>query len=272
MPNKTLISVVVPCYKQSHFLAENLQSVLDQTFEDWECIIVNDGSPDNTEEIAQEWCRKDHRFKYLKKENGGLPSARNAGIALSEGKYILPLDSDDKIHSRYLEKICKAFSENPEVKVVTSRIQLFGASNKELKLPDYSYKKILVRNCFGHCSAFKKDSWKEVNGYDENMKSFEDWEFWIRILDGNSKVFKIPELMFIYRKHFEGSMSNKFALDPDFYFGLYDYVFQKHREIYRKYFPNPIIAYNENLILKEFNEKVKRNFIFKMYVKIKKIL
>ena len=72
-----------------------MQSVLDQIFEAWECIIVNDGSPDDTEEVAQKWCAKDARFKYIKKPNGGLSSARNAGIAISRGDFILPLDADD---------------------------------------------------------------------------------------------------------------------------------------------------------------------------------
>ena len=97
-----LISIIVPCYNQAHFLNEVLQSVLDQSYSNWECIIVNDGSPDNTEEIALVWCTKDKRFRYVKKENGGLSSARNAGITISQGEYILPLDADDKIYPSYL--------------------------------------------------------------------------------------------------------------------------------------------------------------------------
>jgi glycosyltransferase involved in cell wall biosynthesis len=269
MLNQTLISLIVPCYKQAQFLPETLQSVLDQTYTDWECIIVDDGSPDNTYEVAQQWCEKDSRFRYIKKENGGLPSARNAGIAISNGYYILPLDSDDKIHSTFLEKIIKAFLKNPDLELVTSRIQFFGVKNNEMLLPDFSYKKLLVRNCFPHCSSFKKTAWESVGGYDENMKSFEDWEFWIRILNEKSQVYKIPELMFIYRKHEEGSLSNTFKKNPEFYYGLHDYVFEKHRGIYKKFFPNPIIAYNDNLVLNEFNQKVKNTILFKLYSKIK---
>lgn len=265
----TLVSIIVPCFKQAHFLKESLQSVLDQTYPHWECIIVNDGSPDDTEEIAMQWLEKDSRFKYLKKENGGLSSARNAGIAISQGEHILPLDSDDKIHPNYLIKINSAFYDDPDLKLVCSRIQFFGAKNTEYLLPDYSYKKLLVQNCFAHCSAFKKNDWIRVGGYDENMKSFEDWEFWIRILNGKSQVYKIPELMFIYRKHDFGSLSNSFKTNPKFYFSLYDYVYEKHKGIYKKYFPNPIIAYNENLILTDFTKKIKNNILFKLYAKIK---
>ena len=83
-----LVSIIVPCYKQAHFLKDSLQSVLDQTYSHWECIIVNDGSPDDTEVIARQWCDMDSRFKYLCKENGGPSSARNAGIQISEGDFI----------------------------------------------------------------------------------------------------------------------------------------------------------------------------------------
>ena len=265
----TIVSIIVPCFNQAHFLDEALQSVFDQIYKYWECIIVNDGSPDHTAEVAKHWIKKDSRFSYLYKENGGLSSARNAGIKVSQGEYILPLDADDKIHASYLEKIVKAFRENPALELVTSRIQFFGSSTKELKLPDYSYKKLLVQNCFVCSTAFKKISWQCVVGYDEKMKSFEDWEFWIRILNEKSQVYKIPELMFMYRKNDYGSLSNSFKTNPEFYYSLYDYVYEKHEDIYKKYFPNPIIAYNENLILTDFNQKVKNTILFKLYAKIK---
>ena len=76
------ISVIVPCYNQAQYLDECLNSVLEQTYKDWECIIVNDGSPDNTEEVAKEWVKKDSRFKYFYKNNGGVNSARNSGLKL----------------------------------------------------------------------------------------------------------------------------------------------------------------------------------------------
>lgn len=264
-----LVSIIVPCYKQAHFLKDSLQSVLEQSYAHWECIIINDGSPDDTDLIAKQWVDKDSRFKYLKKENGGLSSARNAGIKISQGQYILPLDADDKIHASYLEKIVKAFSENSELDLVTSRIQFFGVKNNEMILPVYSYQKILIRNCFPHCSSFKKSAWETVQGYDENMKSFEDWEFWISILSENSKIYKIPEKMFFYRKHELGSLTNTFKTNPDFYYSLYDYVYEKHKMIYKQFFPNPILAYDENMVLKEFNHKIKNSILFKLYSKIK---
>ena len=77
------ISIIVPCYNQAQYLDECLQSALDQTFQNWECIIINDGSPDETEEFAKNWTEKDARFLYFKKENGGVSFARNFGIGKS---------------------------------------------------------------------------------------------------------------------------------------------------------------------------------------------
>lgn len=106
-----LISVIVPCYNQAQYLDECLQSVLDQTYTDWECIIVNDGSPDHTEEVAKKWLEKDPRFRYIDKENGGLSSARNAGLKEAKGEWIQFLDSDDKINTISFELLTKIIAE-----------------------------------------------------------------------------------------------------------------------------------------------------------------
>ena len=147
------VSIIVPCYNQAEYLAEALDSVFSQSYSDWECIIVNDGSPDNTEEVANEYCEKDSRFKYLKKENGGLSSARNAGIKASFGKYILPLDADDKITTGYVEKAVEVLDNNPMVKVVYREVEFFGAETGIWQLPPFSLRQLALGNMI-YCSAF----------------------------------------------------------------------------------------------------------------------
>ncbi len=120
-----LVTIVVPCYKQAHFLKDSLQSVLEQTYTNWECIIVNDGSPDNTESIAEKWSALDSRFKYIKKDNGGLSSARNAGIAISKGEYILPLDADDVLHQDYLAFLVPELNGNQSLAIVSCNSRFF---------------------------------------------------------------------------------------------------------------------------------------------------
>ena len=86
---KKHISIIIPCYNQAHFLDQALQSVLNQTYLNWECLLINDGSTDETEIISNKWIKKDPRFKYFYKENGGLSSARNFGLDNAEGDCIV---------------------------------------------------------------------------------------------------------------------------------------------------------------------------------------
>lgn len=268
---ETFVSIIVPCYNQAHFLNEALQSVLEQTYLDWECIIVNDGSSDNSEEIAINWTEKDTRFKYFHKENGGLANARNFGIQRAKHNIILPLDSDDKINKNLILEVINEFN-NSQADIVHYDVEFFGEKKGVYPLPNYSYKKLLLRNTFIACTPFRKDNCLKIGGYDEKLKSFEDWDLWIRMLNENSKVVKINKTLYYYRKHKEGSLSNKFSETPKLYFSLYDYIYTKNKTIYDAHFKNPILAYQENESLLAFNRKIKNSMIFKIYEKIKKML
>jgi glycosyltransferase involved in cell wall biosynthesis len=228
------VSIIVPCYKQAHFLTESLQSVLSQTYTNWECIIVNDGSPDDTESIAQKWCIRDNRFKYLKKENGGLSSARNAGIAISRGEYVLPLDADDILHNDYLKLLVPELQQNPSLAIVSCYSNFFieNISNiiHQQKPVGTTYHALLYENNMMASSLYHKKYWEEVGGYDENMKhGFEDWEFWIAITKKDREFKFIQEFLFYYRKS-----QNSMLIDTlnDHVESNMEYVFKKHKEIY----------------------------------------
>jgi len=194
------VSIIVPCYNQAQYLDEALQSVLEQTYTNWECIIVNDGSPDNTEEEAKKWVAKDNRFLYLYKENGGLSSSRNYGIKLAAGDYILPLDADDRIAANYVSLAVQSFQEDSSLKVVYCKAKKFGNESGLWSLPSFSLYN-LSRNNLIFCSAFfRKKDWELVNGYDTNMiYGWEDWEFWIAILKKGGNVKRLEEIGFYYR-------------------------------------------------------------------------
>jgi glycosyltransferase involved in cell wall biosynthesis len=194
------VSIIVPCYNQAEYLDEALQSVLDQTYNNWECIIVNDGSPDNTEEIARVWMVKDLRFKYLFQENSGLCSARNMGISHAQGEFILPLDADDIIAKHYLNLAVQSFAKDNSLKVIYCRAEKFGIETGLWELPSFTLYN-LSRNNLIFCSAFfKKKDWELVGGYDINMLyGWEDWEFWIAILKNGGNVKQLNEVGFYYR-------------------------------------------------------------------------
>lgn len=194
------ISLIVPCYEQGVYLGEALNSILNQEFEHWECIIVDDGSTDLTSTLAKKWVKKDSRFKYLYQSNQGLSSARNLGIKNSTGKYIVALDADDKISPDYLLKLNHTLSNNPDLKIVYSKAEKFGIEEGPLDLPSFSLFDLSNKNMI-YCSAmFQKKDWERVGGYDEKMiYGLEDWEFWISILKDGGKVKCLDFVGFYYR-------------------------------------------------------------------------
>lgn len=280
----TTISIIVPCYNQAQYLPDCLQSVVEQTYSHWECIIVNDGSPDNTEAVALEWAAKDNRIKYLKKENGGLCSARNAGISSAEGKWILPLDADDKIGKDYLKFAHDIMISKSEVGLIYANANYFGDREEVWALPEYNLKTLLRANMI-YCSAFyKKEDWIRIGGYDTNMKNgWEDWEFWIHLLGtSNKKVYKLEYTGFYYRIK-NDSMIYTFVRNDEVLLNTIKYVFKKHIDLYLnnfgtyQYLLDTIddLRYSEH-ILKEKTGRYENNLMIKFQKKIyfffKKIL
>ncbi len=195
-----LISIIVPCFNQSQYLGEALQSVYDQTFLNWECLIVNDGSTDNTPEIAKKWVEKDKRFNYIFQENGGLSSARNLGVFHSKGIFILPLDADDLISSEYLSLAVTEFNEDPSLKIVYCKAEKFGEEVGSLELKPFTIKGMAKENMIFCTAMFRKTEWEKVGGYDPKMiYGLEDWEFWISILKNGGNVKRLEEVGFFYR-------------------------------------------------------------------------
>ncbi len=236
----TLVSIIVPCYKQAHFLNESLQSVLDQSYTYWECVVVNDGSPDNTAEVAQQWCEKDSRFSYLYKENGGLPSTRNAGIKKSKGAFIVALDADDILHPDFLMQLVPELKSNDALGIV-SCYRYFFTKNKtniisEYKASGSTYHDLMFENKLMPSSMFRKKCWEDVGGYDESMiKGFEDWEFWISITKRGWEFKFVEAFLFYYRKAKKSMLVDTLNHHAE---SNMEYIFRKHKELYTAYFDN----------------------------------
>lgn len=232
------VSIVVPCYKQAEFIAETLDSVLAQTYPNWECVIVNDGSPDNTEEIANRYVAKDSRFKYVWIENGGPSQARNVGIFNSTGEYVLPLDADDLIASTYLEKAVNCFIQVQETKLVYCKVDKFGKENGNWDLETYDYEKFIWRNCIFCTAMFRRADYDQTHGYNVNMvHGNEDWDFWLTLLKKDDVVYRIDEVLFHYRikdksrttelakHHVEESLIQMCKNHPEIYSPYYNWIF-----------------------------------------------
>lgn len=235
-----LVSIIVPCYKQAHLLDESLESVLNQIYSNWECIIVNDGSPDNTAEVAQQWCAKDSRFSYLYKENGGLPSARNAGVKNAKGEFIVALDSDDILHPDFLIQLVPQLNSNENLGIV-SCYRYFFSRNKsniinEYKATGSTYLDLMFENKLMPSSMYRKKCWEEVGGYDELMiKGFEDWEFWLNITKRGWEFKFVEAFLFYYRKAKKSMLVDTLNNHAE---SNMEYMFKKHKELYTTYFDN----------------------------------
>lgn len=235
-------------------MRETLDCLKKQTYHNWECVIVNDGSTDNTLEIAKEYVASDHRYILVDKKNGGLADARNAGIKASHGHYILPLDSDDMIDPSYTEKAIACFEQHPEIALVYCRAKYFGDRNDEWILPAYDYDLLLHRNHIFCSCIYRRSDYDKTSGYNSNMiYGWEDWDFLLSLLDKDSKVYKIPEVLFFYRKHGTSMLSttNKHSEE------LYNQLIANHIETYYPFLHKVITSE------KEINQwKYKYNSIF----------
>lgn len=234
--NLKLVSIIVPCYNQGEYLAETLDSVLKQTYQNWECIIINDGSTDNSKQVALEYCNKDIRLHYYNQENQGLPMARNNGIHHSHGEYILPLDADDTICPEYVELAAAVLDEHSEVKIAYCRAEFFGARTGEWCLPPFNMQAMLTENCIFCSAMYRRKDYDTTLGYNPNMRGgFEDWDFWLSILEQGGTVYQIPKILFRYRKK-EQSMFVDLVADKRKQQNLREQVVQNHPLLYYKEF------------------------------------
>ena len=236
------ISIIVPCYNGEECLRETLDCLQKQTIEDWECIIVNDGSTDNSIKILREYEAKDSRYKVIDKDNEGPSVARNVAIAASSGKYILPLDADDLIAPTYAEKAIEYLEQHPNTKLVYCKAKYFGDKEGEWKLPEYNYNQLLYGNQIFNACIYRREDFDKTKGYNPNMRQgLEDWDFLLSLLDKESEVYRIPEHLFFYRKRIESRTQSAANNKND----LYNQIVANHIELYYPYLHHAIITQGE---------------------------
>jgi len=221
------VSVVIPCYNSGKTVLRAIQSVQTQTYEDIEIIVVNDGSTDaSTIDLLKKVSKE---IKVINQENKGLSSARNTGIKESNGKYILPLDSDDYLLPNFVEKAIIKIRNEKETHVVFSNLHMFGDIEGVLNR-NYNYFVQLFTNQLPYCLIFEKKIWNDIGGYDENMKlGYEDWEFNIRLGKNGYYPSKINEALFYYSVSSKGMLQSKSDKN---YINILRYIRRKHKDIY----------------------------------------
>ena len=216
MEKHVKVSVIIPTYNRANLVEKAIKSVLNQTYQDFEIIVVDDASTDNTEEVIKNFSNK--RIKYIKcKKNKGDSFARNTGIKIAKGEYIAFLDSDDEWLREKLEKQIKVLDNKPpEVGAVYSDVLYIDKNGKNLnrKLSNpgkegYIYEELFGGNCVGTPSTLliRKECFNRVGLFDVLIGTFSDWDMWIRIAKYYRFTFiKVPLVK--YRIHFNRMSEN----------------------------------------------------------------
>ena len=196
------VSIVIPCYKQAELLPDAVESVVAQTLTDWELVIVDDGSPDDTEQVAEALAARHptKNIRVVRQDNAGLSSARNAGIAVTRGEYVLPLDADDRIAPTMLERTHRLLEENPRVAIAYTDIRRFGDDDTIVRVREFSPLILPAVNYFSYCSLYRREVWEAVGGYNSNMvHGYEDWDFWVGAVEHGYRARRIPDPLVEYR-------------------------------------------------------------------------
>ncbi len=199
----TLVTVVIPCYRQARFLREAMESVVVQSYPRWEMIVVNDGSPDDTSAVVQAFAAKhpSRPIRLIEQDNRGLSAARNAGCAEARGDLLVPLDADDRIAPTFIERCSQELHQNPGIGFIYTHMRRFGEINDVYELPEFSAHSIVHEdNTASVCALMRKRMWKDVGGYNESMREgYEDWDFWVGCIEKGWKGLRVPEPLFEYR-------------------------------------------------------------------------
>ncbi|WP_455591267.1 glycosyltransferase [Bacteroides sp.] len=195
----TLVSVIVPVYNMELYLEETLSSILASDYPNIEVILMDDGSKDGSWEIMQRYASLYSNVSAYTQANGGVSSARNHAIRLAKGTYILPVDADNRISNEFVRLAVDELERDKDVKVVCSRAEFFGDKTGEWKQPRFSLKLLARKNMIDNCAMYRKADWERVGGYCKDIKTREDWAFWISILKDGGKVVRINHIGLFYR-------------------------------------------------------------------------
>ena len=194
-----LVSIIVPAYNASRFIAETLDSIRACGYDPLEVIVVDDGSTDDTRQLVQTYVEKDGRITLLSQENKGVSYARNHAIREARGKYILPVDADDLLLPGFLQWAVDCLERRPEVKVAVPRAEFFGARQGLWHYLNFSRGLLARKNMIPPTGLYRRTDWENSDGYCEEVQVREDWDFWISLLKNGGEVAISPQVGWKYR-------------------------------------------------------------------------
>lgn len=251
----TMISVVIPTYNYAHFLGDAIDSILNQSYADWECIIVDDGSTDETKVKVNDYIKKDPRVKYYFQSNLGLSTARNKGIELAKGKWVQLLDADDTIDKTKFTVEMALCEVNPSIDIVTGNYLLMNVDGQSLK-PHVGTRARFIDKPLTefisnwekgfsipiHSFLFKKTCFEKWGNFDKRLKTHEDLSLHLMFAFQNAFYFYHPEVVAYYRIH-NASMARNYTNMFQGYLQALEYFVSENKpsigirlRIYHRYF------------------------------------
>lgn len=225
------VSVVIPCFNHGEFLREAVCSATAIERDDMEVIVVDDGSRD------ERTCREmdalpELGIKVIRQDNKGLGAARNAGIAISRGEYVLPLDADDRLHRGWIDRGIRILESNSKVGVVYGDAECFGTRSYRWTTGKFDPDRLLEWNYIHASALYRRSVWEQNRGYDSTMpvQGYEDWDFWLGALEHGWEFAYIPEVFFDYRQHERSMITHTFGRESQ----IEAFVARKHGLLYRR--------------------------------------
>ena len=209
------VSVIIPTYNRGSIIKDTLDSIIAQTYSDWECIVVDDFSLDNTSQILEEYVRKDSRFKVVvNKFSKGAPGARNTGVEIAIGEFICFFDSDDLMYPNHLESKMYIASQFPDVGVFTSYSHLLNESNEIMGSFNYNaegniFNDLLLEKTYvdTNSALIRKSTLTESIRWDEKCPSYQEWDFHLQL--SKLTTYKtVPEYLSGYYRRTQGTISS----------------------------------------------------------------
>lgn len=277
-----LISIIIPVYNQEKFLAETLNSVVNQSYSNWECILVNDGSIDNSVEVINKFVVQDNRFHFINSENRGVSHARNLALMQIKGDFIMFLDGDDLIHPEKLQKNIISFQKNEKFDILFNHTNYFE-NNIDNSLYDilldsdllnfndlllYWGEKIIIPI---HSAIIKKQLFEGIE-FNTELTAQEDWLVWLRLFQKKPKVMVLNEVLSYYRKH-NSSRTQTVSLREDHFKALL--IFEKY--IGPEYHKKLLVHQIERFYLKSYDnafklDSIRKSKTYRSALFIKKLL
>jgi len=234
MMTTPLLSIIIPAYNEEQYIEQTLRSIMEQHFHNWECIVVDDGSTDNTVQIAKNLTYGYERFRICKLErNMGLPYARNYGMLKAKGKYLMFFDSDDILEPNYTKNAVNMMEDSPELTMYYGRVIKFLPSRSWVegaqKWIDYAH--YLNNGTIYIPAIIRRNRAVEVGGFDESMRTgLEDREFFTRYLYHYDRIFESDNISFYYRQRNGMRVALRATVMK-----VREYIYNKHKSKFREF-------------------------------------